>query len=245
MKITVMSDLHFDFHDYKEWFKNKEIAGEVLILAGDIVELWRAELAVAIFKEFCARFKHVLYVPGNHEYYGSSPSLARNALKVHAKDLPNFHVLESGKPVTLDGQRFIGDTMWFPDTPINRPLEGTWSDFHEIVGLRPFAYHENEKFLEFISTELKSDDVVVTHHAPSFASVSPKYKGNIYNCFFISDVSRVIEEKQPKLWVHGHVHTPFDYKIGETRVFCNPFGYPREYSKDWFFKRMHIQLENK
>ena len=27
------------------------------------------------------------------------------------------------------------------------------------------------------------------------------------------------------LWIHGHIHESFDYKIGKTRVVCNPRGY--------------------
>lgn len=26
-------------------------------------------------------------------------------------------------------------------------------------------------------------------------------------------------------WVHGHVHDPFNYKIGSTPIYCNPHGY--------------------
>jgi hypothetical protein len=28
------------------------------------------------------------------------------------------------------------------------------------------------------------------------------------------------------LWVHGHTHSSFDYKLGKTRIICNPRGYP-------------------
>ncbi|QIO36950.1 hypothetical protein [Bradyrhizobium sp. 1(2017)] len=29
-------------------------------------------------------------------------------------------------------------------------------------------------------------------------------------------------------WFHGHVHAPTDYRIGTTRVVCNPHGYADE-----------------
>jgi hypothetical protein len=40
-------------------------------------------------------------------------------------------------------------------------------------------------------------------------------------------VSELREEffKVPVLWVHGHTHTSFDYRVGECRVVCNPRGY--------------------
>ena len=34
--------------------------------------------------------------------------------------------------------------------------------------------------------------------------------------------------KHVALWVHGHTHDSFDYKVnGHTRVVCNPRGYPQ------------------
>jgi len=29
----------------------------------------------------------------------------------------------------------------------------------------------------------------------------------------------------PVLWIHGHTHTSFDYRVGNCRVLCNPRGY--------------------
>ncbi len=38
----------------------------------------------------------------------------------------------------------------------------------------------------------------------------------------------LIERHQPALWVHGHTHTSFDYRIGASRIVCNPHGYGDE-----------------
>jgi hypothetical protein len=29
----------------------------------------------------------------------------------------------------------------------------------------------------------------------------------------------------PVLWVHGHTHQPFDYRVRSCRIVCNPRGY--------------------
>lgn len=44
------------------------------------------------------------------------------------------------------------------------------------------------------------------------------------HCFF-SDLSERILDADIDLWLHGHTHTAFDYKLGKTRVLCNPRGY--------------------
>ena len=43
-----------------------------------------------------------------------------------------------------------------------------------------------------------------------------------------------IERYEPALWVHGHMHDSFDYRLGRTRVVCNPRGYfPHQLNPDF------------
>jgi hypothetical protein len=76
--------------------------------------------------------------------------------------------------------------------------------------------------------KLPPTDVVITHHMPSALSVHEKYTDDALNLFFLCEMDDVILDLKPKLWIHGHTHVPFDYKLGDTRVLCNPKGYPRE-----------------
>lgn len=70
--------------------------------------------------------------------------------------------------------------------------------------------------------------VVVTHHAPSPESIPAAFEGDAFNPAFASDMRRFIPETGAKLWVHGHLHSPSDYMVGDTRVLANPRGYPTE-----------------
>jgi len=70
--------------------------------------------------------------------------------------------------------------------------------------------------------------VVVTHHAPAAASIAPRFVGKPLNAAFASRLDDLIENGRPSLWVHGHTHSSFDYRLGQTRVLCNPRGYPGE-----------------
>ena len=71
--------------------------------------------------------------------------------------------------------------------------------------------------------------VIMTHHAPSPYSISEEYKGNLLNAAFASNLnSFIVDNPQIRLWSHGHMHTPFDYILGETRIVCCPFGYNNE-----------------
>jgi len=50
--------------------------------------------------------------------------------------------------------------------------------------------------------------------------------GSPYNIFYANELDLLIEDKKPALWLHGHTHESRDYKIGKTRIICNPRGYP-------------------
>jgi hypothetical protein len=70
--------------------------------------------------------------------------------------------------------------------------------------------------------------VVVTHHAPSPRSIDPRYEDDLTSAAFVARRDRLVRETGAALWVHGHVHASFDYRIGETRVLANPRGHPGE-----------------
>jgi len=66
--------------------------------------------------------------------------------------------------------------------------------------------------------------VVVTHHAPHRGSLAAPFAGDWASTAFISELPDCFFEV-PVLWIHGHTHTSFDYRVGHCRVLCNPRGY--------------------
>jgi predicted phosphodiesterase len=69
--------------------------------------------------------------------------------------------------------------------------------------------------------------VVAGHHAPSRLSTHARYADDtVMNGGYSSSLDDyIIDHPQIKLWTHGHTHHDFDYRIGSTRVVCNPRGY--------------------
>jgi predicted phosphodiesterase len=69
--------------------------------------------------------------------------------------------------------------------------------------------------------------IVVTHHAPAAESIDEDYIGSPLNAAYANNWgNRLAYERGPRLWIHGHMHCPKDYTIGETQIVCNPYGYP-------------------
>ena len=88
---------------------------------------------------------------------------------------------------------------------------------------------ESRSFIESTLAQHHSGPtVVLTHHAPHPASIHPRYEGELLNHAYFSNLEAVIEVGRPIMWVHGHVHSRFDYRIFNTRIVCNPRGYPGE-----------------
>jgi predicted phosphodiesterase len=230
MKLQILSDLHLEMHadGGSGLIRELDPAGiDVLVLAGDITMARHYADLESVFKPLATKYRHILYVPGNHEYYKSSPTeVARNLARLTTA-LPEV-VIPENETVVIDGQRFIAGTMWFRPEPTAEPYKRFMNDFSLIQGFEPWVYEQNAAFAKVLATHLEADDVVVTHHLPAFDSVPARFARSAINAFFVSDMAPHVRERQPKLWIHGHSHDRCDYLIGKTRVVANPLGYPNE-----------------
>ena len=85
--------------------------------------------------------------------------------------------------------------------------------------------HESDrKWLKHkLRTGYSGETIVVTHHAPHEASVTPKYKTQLLSAAFASNLQDLLGFNS--LWIHGHTHASLDYEIEGTRIICNPRGY--------------------
>ncbi len=235
MIIQIASDLHNEFGEFDIDFNNIDL----LILAGDIAV---GEKGIGWINEKIKRTP-VIYVPGNHEYYKHAYPKLLHKLKEKTKGT-NIHIMDNDC-ITIDGITFHGTTLWtnfelFGDPKV-AGIEAQYrmNDYNQIrldqtySKLRSIDTHVmHYKSLDWLRSSLVNSktnvNVVVTHHAPSIQSIPDDFKEDIISAAFASNLDDFIKETNPLLWVHGHVHTCFDYKIGNTRVICNPRGYPNE-----------------
>jgi Icc-related predicted phosphoesterase len=249
MKIRILSDLHLEFHD----FLPPRVEADIVILAGDIdVEGVGLEWALETFLG-----TPVLYVFGNHEYYGNAYPKHLNDLKEKAKGT-NVNILENDI-VTLANITFLGCSLW-TDFKLHgqaqlakREAARYMPDYQKIryslqdSPLRPddtaTIHGESLQWLKkSLGENRDTKTVVITHHAPSEKSVPKKFKGSVLSSAFASNLEKVVESSDAELWVHGHMHTASDYQLGRTRVLCNPRGYPNE-SDTHFIPDLVIDLD--
>jgi predicted phosphodiesterase len=237
MKLHVLSDLHLS----QAGFEPPATDADVIVLAGDIA---RPREAIA----WASRFTQpVLYVAGNHEFYGASLAGTRALLHELCAGT-RMHFLDD-EEVTLDGVRFLGSTLW-TDFALLGPGAARESgiaaatafmrDFQRIrladdadTLLTPEHWTElHRRHAGWLEQRLaqahEGPTVVITHHAPSPRSIHPRFAGSPVNASFVSDAERLMGRDRVQLWIHGHTHDSFDYEVAGTRVVCNPRGYVRE-----------------
>jgi predicted phosphodiesterase len=105
MKVHVLSDIHLEFGKWPKAIDVNTIDADVSVLAGDIgVGFEGLQWALSFNRP-------VIYVCGNHEFYGSRPMLGfwRKAREKVAGT--NVHLLENDA-VVIEGVRFLGATLW-------------------------------------------------------------------------------------------------------------------------------------
>ena len=106
MRIQILSDLHVECDGNTT--PPLAAGAELVILAGDLAPVHTRRVG-DIAKRW-AGADRILYVPGNHEYYGSDIEAGRREL---ARQCVEHGVtLLDRSAVTIDNVRFIGATLW-------------------------------------------------------------------------------------------------------------------------------------
>ncbi|MDR9759431.1 metallophosphoesterase [Rhizobium redzepovicii] len=243
MKVCVFSDLHLEFG--QAFVQSPPPEADVLVCAGDLLTRGIAPSIEWLATNISSSVP-VVFVAGNHEYYGASVQESiRDARSLRGR-YPHIHFLEN-EAVDIGDVRFVGGTLW-TDFRINggdpelamATAQTSMNDYRRIklskIPYRKFkpihAYRKHQETRNFLASELRDGEgrktVIVTHHAPSLRSIDPEFRNDPLSACYASDLENLIVETRPALWVHGHVHHRNDYMIGESRVIANPRGYPGE-----------------
>ncbi|MEZ0249332.1 MAG: metallophosphoesterase [Methylobacteriaceae bacterium] len=255
MRLWILSDLHVDA---AAWTPPPGPSVDLAIVAGDVADgLCRRSLPW-MAEHVRPRARHVVYVPGNHDFYGTRlpDELGRAREAAIAADLT---LLDCGQVCVVDGVRVIGATLW-TDYLVGEPVgySQAWAmracgdrergmrDHRRIqtrdrrgspAPFRPPAaqliHMEHRGRIErALADSHDGPTVVVTHHAPHPLSLPWGRPDEPTSAAYASDLSSILEgPTAPALWIHGHVHRSSDYCVGRTRVLSNPRGHDTSYRR--------------
>ena len=239
MKLYVISDLHTDVCRFKFTFPDPMPDYDVAVIAGDVCE--DMVKAVKWLGASPLRGKPIIYVAGNHEFYGEKMDTNR----VKAAKIANDHgvTILQDSHVDIDGVRFIGATLWTDfrlagdahQLPAMWTAEENMNDYrrirlaqHNYRVLRAkdtlAEFTTSRDYIERTLLQTAHPAVVVTHHGPSLRSVNTERYGNtLLNAAYCSDMEHIAQKAT--LWIHGHTHFCTQYQIGDCRVVSNCRGY--------------------
>jgi predicted phosphodiesterase len=246
MRLLVLSDLHVEHAPFEPAVRRG--AYDLVVLAGDIGQATLAlQWARRTFPD-----APIVQVAGNHEFFDAVREDALEAMRATARRL-GIHLLEEDA-VVIDGVEFVGCTVWTdyrlherPGRPVSMSAAETMVAARRVMldyrcvdvrdpsspgGTRRFepedsvVLHERSRvwLAARLSRPAAGPRVVVTHHLPSWHSVSPAYVAAPSNPAFASDLDALMPGVD--LWIHGHTHSSHDYLQAGCRVVCNPRGYP-------------------
>jgi predicted phosphodiesterase len=234
MKFQILSDIHLEMLKRAPVFP---VLAENLILAGDI-----GHIGSPIWRQFLRKcvndYKRVIYVAGNHEFYGADYD---QALTTIAKEEGIIFLEKGSVDIEEAGEvvRILGTTLWTDIPPAKMAdTQRMMSDYTKIwykgrhlTGTDSVRMHRIAKkwLAEEIARAAAEDKkvIVVTHHLPSFQMVAVKYKLE-NNHGFASDCEDLIAATPVCAWVCGHSHTQMERWIGDKVCVIASIGYPLE-----------------
>lgn len=270
MRIAYMSDLHLEFEPlrpsppgWKELARMranlpghpdrgpllKDLPGvDLVVLAGDI-DLGCAGITYAgELAEFAGC--PVVYVAGNHEYFGHDLDHLRLQLREAAGRSNGrvFFLERDSLRLWLRGHPLLvhGCTLW-TDYALNgvpeRDMalaEVEMSDHRRIS--RDFGWfspiharEEHRRSLDWLNETLSQEQteergletarrLVVTHHAPVRCGVKSASTG--LEAAYMSDLEELLHRVGPDVWLHGHTHHRHVTRVGRSLIASAPRGYP-------------------
>lgn len=242
MTIKLLSDLHIELKVPLESMNYFHYNGEeVLVLAGDI-NVGFVETITTIKAFYNAGYPHVVYVAGNHEYYGHNMTDFNIKMRRYSEDSNWFHFLDKEWYVKKNTKSiFIGATLWtdFANNPISemKAARGI-SDFRRIPNFSTGRCAEmHRQDITYIKAAVKTlhelfpdyKMYVVTHFLPAKVCIAPEYKDDCtgLNDYFANSLDDYLFDGVPEgtTWLFGHTHSPCDIQHGNTRLIANPYGY--------------------
>lgn len=232
MKIQILSDIHLEL----EPFEFVRTSADVIVIAGDLHVGLKGIRWIQNQNFQCP----VIYVPGNHEFYGHTyQKLIRKMISESAGT--NIYFLSKSK-VELDGVAFHGTTLWTDFRLLGAPeVAGAYCQqrmndyryirreptYSKMRSIDIFALHHEE--LDWLDSSLANSpcdrNIVISHHAPTAFSLPENERTQLISSAYASQLDDLILKHSPNCWFHGHIHRSLDYCIDRTRIVCNARGH--------------------
>ncbi|MCO5547063.1 hypothetical protein L7F22_000504 [Adiantum nelumboides] len=245
MRIFVISDLHTDYAENLMWVKAMPLdvfREDTLIVAGDVAEKLKTFVAtMTLLKD---RFKHVFFVPGNHDLWcrDVEPN-EMHSLEKLLKILKVCHSLgiETG-PRSFDKDPDIPGYRFPPLKFVCRDFQACkWQFPYSTVGDMLAVYFDNLNSQSWNTVEKikqSAHQVISFSHFLLRLELCPEKRMLFYpnlpkvvgSDYLEASVRRVhsIDGSSSACHVFGHTHFCWDATLDGIRYIQEPLAYPKE-----------------
>jgi predicted phosphohydrolase len=233
VNFQIMSDLHIENYPDDVSIDNFITpSADYLILAGDIGRINKYTQIKSFLTQLSKKFKYIIYILGNHEYYSVSENLCKNMDDILsdiyslAKELQNVYILNRDSVIVEDvlitGCTLWSDCVFVPRFIVKIPKINT--HIYNEMYKKDLAYIEQS--ISFCQ-ENKYKLLVVSHHCPSF-NIGHNLRSK-FGDLYCTDLEHLLHGNKIHTWVCGHIHKNFDFitKNG-TRLVSNQKGKPKD-----------------
>jgi predicted phosphodiesterase len=240
MRIFALSDIHVDYEVNANWIADMstvDYRDDVLILAGDVTDSLR--LLDWCLSTLVARFKKVLFVPGNHDLWVVRDARAKDSLQ---KFTEVKTVVESNgasmRPFRERGVSIVPLLGWY-DYSFGEPseeLKSIWMDYHACRWPNGFGVQEIAAHFTTLNADAPSsvpgDKVITFSHFLPRIDLMPKSvpadKQRLYPVLGSALLEGQLRRFTPSIHVYGHSHLNRKVTIDGVCYINNAFGYPQE-----------------
>jgi predicted phosphohydrolase len=249
IKIYFISDLHLEFEDeniINNIYINKEYLNDYLILAGDICCFSMKQRMINFFDIISKKFKTIIYIAGNHEYYKNS--LDNTQIKQILIPYKNVYFLQDEYIKFPEDDIIIyGTTLWtrlseqkFKNYLVEQSLNDYKYIKHPVTCktiTREFTgelFEKSYKLLkDFLNNNKEKNIIIVSHHLPLTELICKEYKDYILNSAYASDLADELKQYNFDYWIFGHTHFTMKHELVNNfnktiKFMCNPRGYNNE-----------------
>lgn len=239
MRVFALSDLHADYPENLLWIlelSNVDYQQDVLVLAGDVTD--NLKILAQVFKALRAKFREVMFVPGNHELWIQNDSvdcsLEKFALIGHLSKEEGIR-----QTAYTHGDISIVPLYSWYDFSFGEPdrhLRRAWRDFKACAWPAdlPDSAAVNRYFLAMNTPLLQVRNTVVisfSHFLPRIDVMPeriPLQRRRVYPVLGSVDLGLQVKELQPDIHIYGHSHVNQSIELENTRYVNNAFAYPNE-----------------
>lgn len=228
ISFQVCSDVHLEEQPGRTFEHTICPRAPYLILAGDIGD----PISLA-FSEFihkcCDNFKHVYFVPGNHEYHGHGIIKGNAIMEALFSKLPNVSFLQCSKS-SLGPYVILGATLWTHIPPqVHQAAIQNVGDYSRMTNFSPSTCTTlNRQHVNWLSDAIHAETlngnklIIITHHPPSMHGTSHgMFRSDPLRFCYRNNLDHLISLPTNVAWICGHTHYSFMQRRGKTYLLSN------------------------